>query len=587
MSVSSSTAKTGPLACNGSLTAFPSGAFRILAADEITVLLTDSDGVETTLTLTTNYTIAPTGGSYPADSYTINTVATYDAGNSITMIRNNSFTQGTSYGKQGPFDPQIHETDFDRCVLRDQELKEELDRCIKNTASATDPVTDPQEYLQSCQAAQAGAETAETNAGASELAAEAAADAVANNVTTQYRGIFAAGAGEITESSNIMTDVNGKLILTTAAAAHTPVLRLSNTNPSGYSADLEWYTGYGSGYVTGGIKSEASGSYGGNVIFKTADISKVLQTAMTILNNQAVMIGTISQYGSEKLGVEGDIAIPVINEYYLGPDDTDGSCRLAVVGGIPVLQKRIASTWTTQASSEVMPHDAGLVVATTGVATASVSATSYTMYAADGSALIDSSISEAVAITSSGAGGLDTGSEAADTWYYIWMISNGSNTAAMLSLQTASPTMPSGYTYKRLVGAVRNDSGSDFITFRQVDSDVKFSEEIIVQASGLTTGAWTSKDISSFFPSSICKDMELSLATDTAWGLSHRSDGHGGEYVSRASPGPSTTFGGVFATAKVNRESLRVQSTGGSSIYYFTTVGAGPLNAMGYTIANQ
>jgi len=175
MSVSSSTAKTGPLACNGSLTAFPSGAFRILAADEITVTLTDSDGVETTLTLTTHYTIAPTGSSYPADSFTVNTVATYDTGYKITITRNNSFTQGTSYGKQGPFDPQIHETDFDRAVLRDQEIKEEIDRCLQIEVSDETTSTDATQYVidinaaaDAAAASAAAASTSESNAGTSE-----------------------------------------------------------------------------------------------------------------------------------------------------------------------------------------------------------------------------------------------------------------------------------------------------------------------------------------------------------------------------------------------------------------------------------
>jgi len=160
MSVSSSTAKTGPLACNGSLTAFPSGAFRILAEDEVSVIQTNSLAEETTLTIGTHYTVVPTGGSYPADSYTINTVETYDAGFTITMIRNNAFVQGTSYGKQGPFDPQIHETDFDRAVLRDQEIKEVLDRCVKRDASDTSSVVDDEAYIAECEAYALRAEAA-------------------------------------------------------------------------------------------------------------------------------------------------------------------------------------------------------------------------------------------------------------------------------------------------------------------------------------------------------------------------------------------------------------------------------------------
>jgi len=67
-------------------------------------------------------------------------------------------------------------------------------------------------------------------------------------------------------------------------------------------------------------------------------------------------------------------------------------------------------------------------------------------------------------ITQSGAGGLDTGSEASDTRYYIWLIYKPSTNTLNLLLSTSStsPTLPSGYTYKGLVGWVYNDADGDF-----------------------------------------------------------------------------------------------------------------------------
>ena len=71
----------------------------------------------------------------------------------------------------------------------------------------------------------------------------------------------------------------------------------------------------------------------------------------------------------------------------------------------------------------------------------------------------------AVSVTPSfaaaGANGLDVGaanSQTANTWYYLWVIWNGTTTAGLLSLSAAAPTMPSGYTHKARVGAVRTDS---------------------------------------------------------------------------------------------------------------------------------
>lgn len=72
-----------------------------------------------------------------------------------------------------------------------------------------------------------------------------------------------------------------------------------------------------------------------------------------------------------------------------------------------------------------------------------------------------------VSLATSGANGLDTGTEASNTWYYVWLIRNTSGTVAgLFSTSSTSPTMPSGYTQKaRLPFAVRNDGSSNIIPF--------------------------------------------------------------------------------------------------------------------------
>ncbi len=64
---------------------------------------------------------------------------------------------------------------------------------------------------------------------------------------------------------------------------------------------------------------------------------------------------------------------------------------------------------------------------------------------------------------------LDTGAEAASTWYYVWLIYNGTAVAGLFSASSSAPTLPTGYTYKALVGAVRNQSTSNFLKFVQAD----------------------------------------------------------------------------------------------------------------------
>lgn len=58
-----------------------------------------------------------------------------------------------------------------------------------------------------------------------------------------------------------------------------------------------------------------------------------------------------------------------------------------------------------------------------------------------------------------GANGLDVGTLAANTWYYKYAIFNPTTLtkAGLLSLSSSAPTLPSGYTFFALLGAIRTD----------------------------------------------------------------------------------------------------------------------------------
>lgn len=101
-------------------------------------------------------------------------------------------------------------------------------------------------------------------------------------------------------------------------------------------------------------------------------------------------------------------------------------------------------------------------------------------------------------ITGSGANGLDTGVEANSTWYYVWVISNGTTLAALFSTSATAPTMPSGYTYKFLASAVYNDSSGNFRTMASVGMNVYQADVEALNAAGVTS--WTSLSIASSVP---------------------------------------------------------------------------------------
>ncbi len=114
--------------------------------------------------------------------------------------------------------------------------------------------------------------------------------------------------------------------------------------------------------------------------------------------------------------------------------------------------------------------NAAIKFAFSGLNTESISNTTVRIYpgecgADDGDVLMSLSSNLDVDITSSG---LDTGNEANSTWYYIWLFRDDSDSGftARFSTSSTSPTIPSGFIHKRLVGVVRNDSSGNFRQFK-------------------------------------------------------------------------------------------------------------------------
>lgn len=62
--------------------------------------------------------------------------------------------------------------------------------------------------------------------------------------------------------------------------------------------------------------------------------------------------------------------------------------------------------------------------------------------------------------STNGAGGLDAGAVAANTWYYLYAIGTGSASSCIAGSGPVAPTMPAPYTYLVRLGAVRTDSAA-------------------------------------------------------------------------------------------------------------------------------
>jgi hypothetical protein len=112
------------------------------------------------------------------------------------------------------------------------------------------------------------------------------------------------------------------------------------------------------------------------------------------------------------------------------------------------------------------------IVTVTGNAAASASARYLVADNGLGQTKVLSGISLSLNTGTIGAGGLDSGTLAASSWYYLYAINGVSGTSCLLSLVSplsgSSPTLPSGYTYWGYLGSLRTDASKNLYRSQQI-----------------------------------------------------------------------------------------------------------------------
>jgi hypothetical protein len=143
-----------------------------------------------------------------------------------------------------------------------------------------------------------------------------------------------------------------------------------------------------------------------------------------------------------------------------------------------------------------------------------------------GAILIEGSLITGIAVTIdvtvSGANGVDIGVEVNNTWYYIWLIYNPVSdiVAGLLSTNSSSPTLPSGYTKKRLVGSVRNNVSGNFLRFLQKHNVVHYDElsTTLLLVNAFTNSSYNTYDAVGIFPHIIASEIILICSSSDATG---------------------------------------------------------------------
>jgi hypothetical protein len=106
-----------------------------------------------------------------------------------------------------------------------------------------------------------------------------------------------------------------------------------------------------------------------------------------------------------------------------------------------------------------------------------------------GEPILVTNVNVTVDITVSGVGGLDTGAEAANTFYYFYVAAKADGTlSGYFSLGSVRPSVTSGgYDFTGCAGCVMNDISGNFLRFRQRGNCNYYAEGVPVLSNGSAT----------------------------------------------------------------------------------------------------
>lgn len=150
---------------------------------------------------------------------------------------------------------------------------------------------------------------------------------------------------------------------------------------------------------------------------------------------------------------------------------------------------------------------------------------------------------------SGSANSLDTGAWANSTWYYVYVIWNGTTTAGLFSLSATAPTLPSGYTYFARVGAIRTQAATNFnpLAFRQAGRKVRYvvagNVTALPQIAGASVGnpdtpTWVSQSTANVAPPTIAAISVMAISAASGSKVICAPSNAYGAYGSTTNPPP-------------------------------------------------
>lgn len=247
--------------------------------------------------------------------------------------------------------------------------------------------------------------------------------------------------------------------------------------------------------------------------------------------------------------------------------------------------------------SVLTPGTNSLKTTTTGTSSVCTLTATYAIVVGTGIGYRVSNVAVSIDISTSGAGGLDTGTVAASTIYFKWLIYNPttSTVAGLYSLSSTAPVMPAGYTCKALVGMdITDGTGNEYLLNSvqygnvwtlKVGGNVSGYPALITGVAGAvgdvgvpTAPTWVAASLTPWVPS-IASQVKVFLTSSGGTGAMTAPSAAYGAYNSQTNPPPLVqAIGGVSRsaeTANITLEttaSLQYASNGAANGLYLTAV---------------
>lgn len=174
MSISSETRKAGPYTGNGVMTALPF-SFKVFSEADVLVVRADLAGIETTLTLTTHYTVSLNADQDISPGGTVNLVTAAASGHLTTITSQVANLQPVVLTNAGGFYPSVINAALDRLTILTQQLAEKVGRSVKVNISSS---VSPNDLISDLQSAAADADSAAVAASASAALAASSAGSI-------------------------------------------------------------------------------------------------------------------------------------------------------------------------------------------------------------------------------------------------------------------------------------------------------------------------------------------------------------------------------------------------------------------------